>query len=93
MGGMFQRAFSSLLPVDTGNRYHTHPRYMPFPAKHVSLRGIEEERYTVVDISRLGQPGGTAKVLEEVEVSRALFETYEGAVASARFILTRPHPH
>jgi DEAD/DEAH box helicase domain-containing protein len=55
-------------------RYHTHPRYMPYPAGHVSIRGIEEERYTVVDISRVGQAGGEAKVLEEVELSRALFE-------------------
>lgn len=55
-------------------RYHTHPRYMPYPAGHVSIRGIEEERYTVVDVTRVGQPGGEAKVLEEVELSRALFE-------------------
>jgi DEAD/DEAH box helicase domain-containing protein len=58
----------------TRNRYHTHPQFMPYPAKHVSIRGVEEERYTVVDVSRIGQPGGEPKVLEEVEVSRALFE-------------------
>lgn len=56
------------------SRYHTHPRYMPYPAGHTSIRGIEEHRYTVVDVSRVGQPGGEPKVLEEMEASRALFE-------------------
>lgn len=56
-------------------RYHTHPRFMPYPAKHVSIRGIEEERYTAVDVSRISQSGGgEPRVLEEVEISRALFE-------------------
>ncbi|KAL7283261.1 hypothetical protein ACG7TL_002690 [Trametes sanguinea] len=60
--------------------YHTHPRYLPYPAKHVSIRGAEEEKYSVVDVTRVGKPGGIATILEEIEVSRALFEIYEGAV-------------
>lgn len=52
---------------------------MPYPAKHVSIRGIQEECYTLIDITRFNQ-GGVAKILEEVEVSRALFEVYEGGV-------------
>jgi DEAD/DEAH box helicase domain-containing protein len=47
---------------------------MPYPSRHIAIRGVEEERYTVVDVSRAGHPGGKPKVLEEVEVSRALFE-------------------
>ncbi|KAI0736617.1 P-loop containing nucleoside triphosphate hydrolase protein [Fomitopsis betulina] len=60
--------------------YHTHPKFLPFPAKHISLRGGEEEKYSVIDMTRLGKPGGHPQILEEVEVSRALFELYEGGV-------------
>ena len=65
---------------DLLNRYHTHPRYLPYPSKHVSIRGIEEEKYSVVDVTRVGKPNGVAYILEEIELSRALFEIYEGAV-------------
>ncbi|CDO70744.1 hypothetical protein BN946_scf184798.g59 [Trametes cinnabarina] len=68
------------LVKDQDGWYHTHPRYLPYPAKHVSIRGAEEEKYCVVDVTRVGKPGGTATILEEIEVSRALFEIYEGAV-------------
>lgn len=61
-------------------RYHTHPRYLPYPSNHVSIRGIEEEKYSVVDVTKFGKAGGSAHILEEIELSRALFEIYEGAV-------------
>lgn len=54
---------------------------MPFPAKHIALRGAQEEKYTVVDVTKAGTH---AKIVEEVEVSRALFEIYEGGVVSIR---------
>jgi len=54
--------------------------YVAFPAKHISLRGGEEEKYDVVDVTRVNKPGGRAQVLEEVEISRALFEIYEGGI-------------
>lgn len=38
----------------------------------------------MVDVTRLGKPGGSATILEEIEVSRALFEIYEGAVVRDR---------
>jgi DEAD/DEAH box helicase domain-containing protein len=53
---------------------------LPFPAKHVHLRGAEEEKYLVVNFTKEGQSGGPPIILEEVEFSRALFELYEGAV-------------
>ncbi|OBZ75158.1 putative ATP-dependent helicase HRQ1 [Grifola frondosa] len=65
---------------DKDGWYHTHPKFLPFPSKHISIRGAEEEKYSVVDISRVGKPGGVARILEEIELSRALFEIYEGAV-------------
>ena len=68
--------YGTAFVLHTITRYLTHPRFMPYPAKHVSIRGIEEERYIVVDVSRIGQSGGEPRVLEEVEVSRALFEVW-----------------
>lgn len=68
-------------------RYHTHPKFLPFPAKHISLRGGEEEKYSVIDMTRLGKPGGHPQILEEVEVSRALFELYEGGVVGVCALL------
>ncbi|EGO21629.1 hypothetical protein SERLADRAFT_451651 [Serpula lacrymans var. lacrymans S7.9] len=69
---------SSLIKTKDG-WYHTHPNFLPFPAKHVSIRGAEEEKYTVVDITKVTAEGGP-KIIEEVELSRALFEIYEGGV-------------
>ncbi|KAH8117220.1 DEAD/H helicase [Phellopilus nigrolimitatus] len=54
-------------------------QFMPFPSKHVSIRGIQEETYTVVDITNV-KSGGDVKLLEEIEVARAMFEAFEGAV-------------
>lgn len=40
----------------------------------------------LVDVTKL-QSEGTAKILEEIEISRALFELYEGAIVCQRRIL------
>ncbi|GAA5908045.1 hypothetical protein JCM5296_004364 [Sporobolomyces johnsonii] len=55
--------------------YHCHPRYKPYPARTVPIRATEDESYSIVDIT-----AGRSVVLEEVEMSRAIFTTYEGAV-------------
>ncbi|KAI0703572.1 P-loop containing nucleoside triphosphate hydrolase protein [Cytidiella melzeri] len=68
------------LKKDEDGWYHTHPKYLPHPGRHISLRGNAEDEYTVVDVSNIGKPGGVAKILEQMEMSRALFELYEGAV-------------
>lgn len=44
----------------------------------MALRGAQEEKYTVIDVTK--QSGGNASIIEEVEISRALFELYEGGV-------------
>jgi hypothetical protein len=72
-GGMLE-AYSIVFILVFETRYHVHPRYLPYPAKNISLRGVEEERYSVIDVTKVGQPGGQPKILEEVEDSRALFE-------------------
>ncbi|GAA6037733.1 hypothetical protein JCM8097_002314 [Rhodosporidiobolus ruineniae] len=60
---------------DDDGFYHCHPRFKPYPAKAVPIRTTEDEYYTIVDVT-----GGRNKVIEEVETSRAIFTTYEGAV-------------
>ena len=68
-------------------RYTTHPKFLPHPARHVSLRGASDEEYCVVDVTRVGKPGGVARILEQMELSRALFELYEGAVVIFFFFM------
>lgn len=65
-------------------RFHTHPKLLPHPAGALSIRGAEEEKYAVIDV---GNPefGVKGHILEETEVSRALFELYEGAIVSQGF--------
>ena len=41
--------------------------------------GAKEDKYAVVDVTMVST-GRPASILEEVEVSRAMFEVYEGGV-------------
>jgi hypothetical protein len=43
------------------------------------IGGIQEDKYAVVDVTRV-DVGRAPSILEEVEVSRAMFEVYEGGV-------------
>ncbi|BGP03230.1 ATP-dependent 3'-5' DNA helicase [Rhodotorula toruloides] len=70
-----RRICLSRLVGDDDGFYHCHPRYKPYPARTVPIRNTEDEHYTIVDIT-----GGKSEVVEEVETSRAIFTTYEGAV-------------
>ena len=65
---------------------------MPHPAKHVNLRGVEEEKYVLIDITEF-ERGGTAKLVEEIEISRALFEVYEGGVVRVIWFCRRNQPY
>lgn len=76
------------LVVDKDGWYHTHPKSLPYPAKDVSLRGVEELKYAIIDVTKLRQ-GGAAKIIEELEFSRALFELYEGGIVSSTTIMSR----
>ncbi|QRW17015.1 DEAD/DEAH box helicase [Rhizoctonia solani] len=68
----------STLKRDGDGWYHTNPKFLPFPSKYISIRGIEEEKYVVIDTTLHSE--GQVKILEEIEVSRAIFELYEGGV-------------
>ncbi|KAH9180356.1 P-loop containing nucleoside triphosphate hydrolase protein [Lactarius sanguifluus] len=69
----------TILVRDQEGWYHTHPKHLPHPAGALSIRGAEEEKYAVIDVSSSGF-GVKGRILEETEVSRALFELYEGAI-------------
>ncbi|CAM9020057.1 unnamed protein product [Wickerhamomyces anomalus] len=55
--------------------YHCSARYLPWPSKNVSIRGIEEDQYAVVDITN-----NRNVVIEEIEASRTSFTLYEGGI-------------
>ena len=65
-------------------RYHTHTKYLPHPASYLTIRGAREEKYTILDITNIDKPKGRSKVLEEIELSRALFEVGNSNSLAAR---------
>jgi DEAD/DEAH box helicase domain-containing protein len=83
-GPLLRTVCDTRLTKDTEGWYHTHPNYRPRPAGHVSLRGGEEVKYTVVDVTHRDEPEGRVSILEEVEISRAIFE-----VCRTDFIIDR----
>lgn len=78
-GPMTRELCESYLLRDEDGWYHTHPKFLPYPSNHISIRGIQEDKYAVVDVTRI-DVGRAPSILEEVEVSRAMFEAYEGGV-------------
>jgi len=74
-GDDLPRICAEQLVADDEGFWHANPSWGFNPAKLVSLRASEEGSYTVVDVT-----GGKTDVLEELETSRAIFTTYEGAV-------------
>ncbi|PHH50075.1 ATP-dependent helicase hrq1 [Ceratocystis fimbriata CBS 114723] len=56
-------------------KFHPRQVFWPYPAKRVSIRAIEEDMVSVVDLTN-----GRFVVLEEMELSRATFALFAGAV-------------
>ncbi|KAJ7702373.1 hypothetical protein B0H17DRAFT_923441 [Mycena rosella] len=77
-GPLMKELCETRLKVDNDGWYHTHPKFLPFPSKHISIRGVQEDVYAVVDVTKMHQTGG--HILEQLERSRAIFEIYEGGV-------------
>ncbi|KAL1918999.1 uncharacterized protein VTP21DRAFT_2380 [Calcarisporiella thermophila] len=72
-GGKLQEICEDKLLRDIDGSYRTHPKFKPYPSKHVAIRNIEEDSFFVIDTEH-------NKILEEIELSRAVFTVYEGAV-------------
>lgn len=66
---------STRLVRDSLGFYHCHERFRPQPSRHVAIRDVEESAFAVIDTTH-----NRNIVLEEVEVSRALFTIYEGGI-------------
>ncbi|KAH9483859.1 ATP-dependent helicase hrq1 [Psilocybe cubensis] len=75
-GSMCMSICKRKLLKDDDGWYHPDPKFLPFPSRHVAIRGTQEETYMVVDMTN----STSLNKLEEVEFSRALFELYEGGV-------------
>ncbi|KAG8875050.1 hypothetical protein FRB97_005471 [Tulasnella sp. 331] len=78
---LFRKVCAERLVKDAEGWHHTHPKYKPRPSAFVPIRGVMEAKYTVLDVTNSGVNGKVA-VLEELELSRALFEAsaYEGGI-------------
>ncbi|KAF9036912.1 P-loop containing nucleoside triphosphate hydrolase protein [Hymenopellis radicata] len=63
------------LTVDDDGWYHTYTKFLPYPSKFIAIRGVQEETYVILDATAANH-----RILEEMEVSRVLFEIYEGGV-------------
>lgn len=48
------------------------------------LGGVQEDKYVLVDITK---SVASTKILEEIEISRAVFEVYEGGVVRCFIII------
>jgi hypothetical protein len=86
----------SFFLFDRRFRYHTHPKFLPYPSRHVSIRvyflmsviqlfiyplsGGAQEEKYMVVEIRDDAVHQSSHVLEDMEFSRAPFELYEGGV-------------
>ena len=57
------------------NTYTCSEKYLPWPSGYVSLRGVQEEMFAVVDVTN-----NRNIVIEEIESSRTSFTLYDGAI-------------
>ncbi|PWY97459.1 P-loop containing nucleoside triphosphate hydrolase protein [Testicularia cyperi] len=66
------------LEPDGSGFYYCREELRPNPSRDVAIRGARQETYCYIDDTP-GRSGG-AQVMEEVEIERAIFEAFEGAV-------------
>ncbi|SPO27099.1 related to HRQ1 - putative RecQ helicase [Ustilago trichophora] len=66
------------LETDGSGFFYCREELRPNPARDVAIRGARQDSYCYIDDTP-GRPGG-ARVMEEVEIERAIFEAFEGAV-------------
>ncbi|KIY63164.1 P-loop containing nucleoside triphosphate hydrolase protein [Cylindrobasidium torrendii FP15055 ss-10] len=74
-GSQLESVCKSRLTADADGWYHTNTKFLPHPARYVAIRGVQDEKYLVIDVT-----GGRYRILEEMEIARVLFDIYEGGV-------------
>jgi len=77
-GPSTEKICKTRLEADGRGFYHCRSDLLPSPAREVAIRGARQETYSYIDETP-GRPGGP-RVMEEVEIERAIFEAFEGAV-------------
>ncbi|EPY51438.1 RecQ type DNA helicase Hrq1 [Schizosaccharomyces cryophilus OY26] len=73
--GNLSEACSTHLVKKENNLFFPHPKCLPFPAVQVQIRNINEDMYTLVDVTN-----NRNVVLEQLEPFRVMLSAYEGAV-------------
>ncbi|KAI8878373.1 P-loop containing nucleoside triphosphate hydrolase protein [Backusella circina FSU 941] len=63
-----------LFQIELG-KYRPDPRFRPYPQQFVHIRNVTEEVFAVVDVTN-----DRNVIIEEIEISRAGFEIYQGAI-------------
>lgn len=74
-GPLMVEVCKTRLIADDEGWYHTHHKFRPYPSKHIALRGVQEDKYLIIDVTQERHT-----ILEEMEMSRVLFEIYDGGV-------------
>lgn len=64
-----------LLLFKANQFYRPDPRFRPYPSQYVNIRHVNQDTFAVIDVT-----DNKNTVMEEIEVSRAGFEIYEGAI-------------
>jgi len=77
-GSSLQDLCKTRLEADGDGFYHCRAELRPNPSKAVAIRGARQDSYTYIDDTP-GRRSGP-KVMEEVELERAIFEAFQGAV-------------
>ncbi|CAD6885017.1 unnamed protein product [Tilletia caries] len=77
-GPSTEKICKTRLTVDGKGFYHCRDDLLPAPARDVAIRGARQESYSYIDDTP-GRAGGP-RVMEQVEIERAIFEAFEGAV-------------
>ncbi|KAK0448318.1 P-loop containing nucleoside triphosphate hydrolase protein [Desarmillaria tabescens] len=79
-GPLMVEVCKTRLIADDEGWYHTHHKFRPYPSKHIALRGVQEDKYLIIDVTQERHI-----ILEEMEMSRVLFEIYDGGVVCSIF--------
>ncbi|KAK0240550.1 P-loop containing nucleoside triphosphate hydrolase protein [Armillaria nabsnona] len=85
-GPLMVEVCKTRLIADDEGWYHTHHKFRPYPSKHIALRGVQEDKYLIIDVTQERHT-----ILEEMEMSRVLFEIYDGGVGRTYIVKELRH--
>ncbi|PWN19859.1 P-loop containing nucleoside triphosphate hydrolase protein, partial [Microstroma glucosiphilum] len=77
-GDHLQELCRTRLVADDDGFFHCRNELRPNPSKEVAIRGARQVTYCYIDVTPGRRDG--PRIMEEVEIDRAIFEAFEGAV-------------